>query len=129
MTGAHAEELLTFSLGGADFALRLRDVRGVGACAALRPVPGTHPAVLGLAEWRGAVLTVVDLARLLGQPPAAARPCLIRLSEPLRGVAFHLLAVARVRAEPERGERAPEATLLDPARLLRGLESTIRRAG
>lgn len=128
MSAGGAEPLLYFALEGADYALRLRDVRGVGSCGALRPVPGAPPAVPGLAEWRGSVLTVVDLARLLGHSATGARPCLIRLGEPLRGVAFRLPAVVRVvDVATQQTAPVPMPAPLDPAALLRRLESEIGR--
>lgn len=38
------------------------------------PLPGSRPYVCGLANVRGRIVTVVDLAARMGLPPAAARP-------------------------------------------------------
>ena len=98
----------------------MRDVGGLANCGPLRRVPGTPAAVLGLTEWRGTLLTVLDLPRMLGAPASAAEPCLVRLAPPLRGVAFYLPAVVRVLRDSRRA--------LDPLALVRRLEAEIRRS-
>ena len=128
------EELwLLFELKRERYAIPLAGVAGVGEPAAIRVVHGTPPALLGLTQWRGALLTVLDLARLLGHAQEAGRPCLLHLSPPFGGTALHLPTSLRVGWAP-----APEPTdsgtpheqratiecegavyrLIDPARLL-----------
>ncbi|MFH1177179.1 MAG: chemotaxis protein CheW [Acidobacteriota bacterium] len=52
-------------------ALPLDQVRRVVRALAVRPLPGAAPQLLGLAEFGGEPLAVLDLARLVGAPPGA----------------------------------------------------------
>lgn len=58
--------LLTFTLGSERYALDARSVRGVFRLRHLVPLPGATPRVAGLTTWRGHILTVLDLERVLG---------------------------------------------------------------
>jgi chemotaxis signal transduction protein len=122
---------LGFELDGQRFALRLADVGGLANCGPIRAVPGSPPAVLGLTEWRGTLLTVLDLPRLLDVAGDGAEPCLVRLAPPLRGVALYLPAVVRVlRADRDRRDdrdAGASRRTIDPIALVRGLEAEIRR--
>ena len=44
--------------------------------------------MLGLSEWRGNVLTVLDLPHLLGHPPTEETACLVTLAEPMHRAAL-----------------------------------------
>jgi hypothetical protein len=114
-----AARLLRFELAGAAYALRLADVRGVVECGTLRGIPRAPAAVLGVTEWRGNLLTVVDLPRLLGHASPTDRGLLVRLAPPLAPHAFSLPPSVRV-ASAEDGP--PALAVLDVAALLRGLE-------
>jgi chemotaxis signal transduction protein len=58
----------TFTLGGHRFAVDVADAREVVVFDAMTPVPLAPSFVLGLANLRGTVMPVVDLAPLLGLP-------------------------------------------------------------
>ena len=64
-------DMLTFSLGRERFAIGSRYVFAVFPLNDLVPLPGATPPVVGLTPWRGDVLTVLDLRRLVGAPPTA----------------------------------------------------------
>lgn len=53
-------------------ALPLNQVRRVVAALATHPLPGAAPELLGLAEFAGEPLPVLDLRRLIDAPPGAA---------------------------------------------------------
>jgi len=88
--------------------------------------------VLGLTEWRGRLLTVLDLPYLLEDEGTDAPPCVVRLASPLRHTALVIRAVVRVDVSDSR-ERSPAAagasgvspTLIDPAALVARLEAEI----
>ena len=61
-------ELVGFSSAGARYAVEATQVVEVVAVDDPTPVPGTPPAVLGVVNHRGRIVTVVDVARLLGLP-------------------------------------------------------------
>jgi purine-binding chemotaxis protein CheW len=129
---ATSEPLLFFAIAGEAFAIRLGEVGGVVALESLREVPGAPPRVLGLAEWRGSLLAVLDLPALLGLEASEAAGCLIRLAPPLEQTALYLPGNVRLgegSLEPVDGARQREGSerwfcdggslsLIDPARLL-----------
>jgi chemotaxis signal transduction protein len=137
---------LLFALGDRHYAIRVSAVGGVAECGPIRRVPGAPSAVVGLAEWRGNVLTVLDLAHLLDRPPGDAQPSLVRLAPPLQQAALLLtayLSVAEVVAdfdapgaegsEPDSDEfmtrfehDGGEVRLIDPVRLFRRLDTRLR---
>lgn len=59
----------TFHVDGQLFGVDVDDVQEVTRAAELTPVPLAHPAVSGLMNLRGQVVTVVDVRRRLGYPP------------------------------------------------------------
>jgi purine-binding chemotaxis protein CheW len=61
-----AERLLRFPLGRETFALRLPDACYLAEVDLPAPVPLAPPEIAGLAEVRGRVVTLVDLAQLAG---------------------------------------------------------------
>ena len=62
-------ELLSFRLGGEEYAVTVDDVREVLNLRDLTPVPNTPGYVLGVTSLRGAMLPVVDLCKRLGLTP------------------------------------------------------------
>jgi len=74
---------------------------------------------LGLVEWRGRLLTVIDLPPLLRDAARGEAACLVRLAPPHDHLAFHVPAVVLVRDLGQ--EEGPPRRLLDPAMLIRDL--------
>lgn len=64
------EDLIGVEVGGAPHALRLEDISGVLADLAIVSVPSSSPHLVGIVGVRGEVLSVFDLAALLGYPRA-----------------------------------------------------------
>ena len=60
------------SLSGKLFAIDLRNIREVFVIDAVTPVPGMPPVLVGLANLRGGVISIVDLRLMLGLPTAAS---------------------------------------------------------
>ncbi|HET7603488.1 MAG TPA: chemotaxis protein CheW [Gemmatimonadales bacterium] len=60
-----AVDHVTFRLGAEQFGLESRFVREVLGRARLTPLPRVAPPVVGVAGWRGDVLTVADLRLML----------------------------------------------------------------
>jgi purine-binding chemotaxis protein CheW len=65
---------VVFWIGQERYGLPLASVREVVNPAPMSGVPRAPPAVRGIMNLRGRVITVVDLAGLLGLPPAPAPP-------------------------------------------------------
>jgi chemotaxis signal transduction protein len=60
------EKLLAIRTGGQACAVRLSAIAGLFADKKITPVPGGHPALRGIAGFRGVIVPVYDLPRLLG---------------------------------------------------------------
>lgn len=94
--------LILFDLDNGGWAVPLTDVSEVGNPGTLRRIPGAASPVLGLAECRGNVTTVIDLAGLLGGAAAPGAPVLIRLAAPNEGLSLYGTMTLRLgRAVPE----------------------------
>lgn len=63
---AFAVDMLTFRVGGQRFALESRYAFAVFKLYELIPLPGARRPVVGLTRWRGDVLTLLDLRRMVG---------------------------------------------------------------
>lgn len=66
-------DLLTISLFGTEYALRLPSVAGLYANKKIARIPASRGGLLGIAGFRGTILPVYDLATLIGLP-ASVRP-------------------------------------------------------
>lgn len=66
------EEMLAIRVGGQACAVRLAQIAGMFAYRQVTHVPGDIPAMLGIAGFRGAIISVYDLRVLLGYDTAAA---------------------------------------------------------
>ncbi len=82
---AVGQELIVAGIGGGRYAVPMDQVAEVGRAPQLTRVPGLPGWVMGVANWRGRVLAVLDLSQMLGGaqmlgggqtvgPPAAASP-------------------------------------------------------
>jgi purine-binding chemotaxis protein CheW len=69
-TGAGVE-MLVFSVGRERYAVESRFIFAVVQLADLVPLPGALAPVVGVTRWRGDVLTVLDLRRVVGGVPGA----------------------------------------------------------
>jgi chemotaxis signal transduction protein len=88
--------LCVFRAAGGTYALDVAHVRQVVAMPPLRRVPAAHPAVMGVANLRGTILTVLDPAPVLGvgddsEPtgPAAGSPGSVLVAQ-IGGLLFGL---------------------------------------
>lgn len=64
-------QLLTFTVGGQDYAIESRRVIEVLPLVPGRPIPHTPDYVLGVFAYRGRLVPLLDLGRRIdGQPPA-----------------------------------------------------------
>jgi hypothetical protein len=137
------ERLLAFELGDEGFAIRVVEIGGVLGCSPIRAVPGSPEFVIGLAEWRGSVITVLDLPGLLGRRGSDDPACLIRLVSPLQQTALYLPATVQLVEHTFEGEAevasegvvrcrtvaAELVHLVQPAALVRRVETEMRGRG
>lgn len=121
-----------FRVENQSYALDILRVQEVLAAAEIEPVPGTPPAVLGVINLRGRIVTVIDLRRCLGFGGAAAdAPCCVIVAEidgepvglRVDGVAeICTVATAAIKPAP-----ATEGRIPDP--LVRGIVGRGDRGG
>ncbi|HTT79626.1 MAG TPA: chemotaxis protein CheW [Stellaceae bacterium] len=71
------EKLLAIRSGPEPYALRLSEIAGLYADRKITPLPGSVPALLGIAGFRGAIVPVYDLPALLGHRPEEAARWLV----------------------------------------------------
>lgn len=60
-TGTNEIEIMEFTIDGSLYGINVAKVREIMMCAAVKPMPHTHPAVEGIFKPRDKVITVVDL--------------------------------------------------------------------
>jgi chemotaxis signal transduction protein len=68
------EDLLAIRIAGDPYALRVRDLTGLGSNRKIVPVPSSRAELLGLAGIRGNVVLVYSLPLLLGYGPGGGPP-------------------------------------------------------
>jgi purine-binding chemotaxis protein CheW len=68
---AFAVDMLSFRVGGQRFAIESRYAFAVFKLFELIPLPGARRPVVGMTRWRGDVLTLLDLRRMVGVSPGA----------------------------------------------------------
>jgi chemotaxis signal transduction protein len=79
-----AVDLLAIRAGAEAYALRLSEIAGLFADRKITSVPGSDPALLGIAGFRGAIVPVLRLATLLGHSAAGTpRWLVIAAAEPV----------------------------------------------
>ena len=126
---------LAIRLGGDPFALPLRELVGIHVDRKVVAVPSAAPTLLGIAAFRGALIPVHDLGRLLGYPARAEARwiALVSAAAPV-GLAFDAFegqfATSAAAATTTAAATEPRAALAPPsgpprevAGLTRGLVS------
>jgi chemotaxis signal transduction protein len=66
-------ELLTFILGGEQYAIDIDRIVEIISARRITRVPNAGPAVTGIISLRGSVVTLIDIRSKLRQPPADGR--------------------------------------------------------
>lgn len=75
------QDLLLFHIGTRQaFAINVLKMKEIIPYEPLNKLPGSHPAVIGVARLRGHPLTVIDLASAIGMPPISNHPDLTTYS-------------------------------------------------
>lgn len=69
-TGTNELEIVEFSVGKNHFGINVIKVKEIINPVPITPIPHAHPYIEGIMELRGEVLTVVNLANVLGYPPS-----------------------------------------------------------
>ncbi|MGH8504761.1 MAG: chemotaxis protein CheW [Stenotrophobium sp.] len=115
IAGAHrGGDVLTrwvsFDLAGQPYGIAILNVMEVLAAATIEPVPGAPPAVLGVINLRGSIVTVVDLRQKLGLPVVADSACIIIVTHGGQPVGLRVDHVAEVLNLAAQSIKPPPAT-------------------
>jgi purine-binding chemotaxis protein CheW len=102
-------------VAGEDYALPVEDVLEVADLGEIAPVPGAHPAVLGVRNLRGSVMPVVDLASVFGLPKPASPERIVIAEHNGRTAGLAVDSIAGVEPLPEASEEVDSPHLLGAA--------------
>lgn len=102
-----------FGVAGQNYAVDIRRVQEVLVGAEIEPVPGTPPAVLGVINLRGRIVTVIDLRRCLGFPGEGGNQvCAVVIADTAEGqLGLRVDGIAEVCAVSEGAIRPVPPTL------------------
>lgn len=100
---------LTFRAGGRPFAIDARAVLAVQPGTGLAPAPGAPEGVLGIAAFRGEVVTVLALPGVEGPAPAGEDGSIVRLAPPREHLALWIPAPVALADAAD-----PDAARFDP---------------
>ena len=118
------EDVVVFDLAGERYAVESEVVREIRRLGGLTPLPGIPSFVLGIVNVRGEILSVLDLAKILGLPvrPFGDTASMLVLSDGnmIFGVAVHGLH-GTMRLSIEGLQPIPAAREGIPKRVLRGV--------
>ncbi len=71
---------VNFHLGRDWFSIPLEQVREISPAGRIAPVPLAPPVVRGITNWRGRVITLIDVSRVFDRPLPPARAAVDRLA-------------------------------------------------
>jgi purine-binding chemotaxis protein CheW len=77
------QDLLAIRLGENNFAMRLSEISGLFVDKKIIRVPGASAAMLGIAGFRGSIVPVYDLQRLLGYSSQTSRWMVVAAAAPV----------------------------------------------
>ncbi len=108
-------DCLHFRLGRDRYALAVETVGAVAAVPSLRRVPAAPRAILGVAECRGEIVTVLDLPWLLDESAGSGEPSIVVLGGALGASALYVPAALAVsRADAVRGAEEDARGVFQP---------------
>lgn len=70
-SGTNELELLVFDVGGNSYGINVAKVREIITCEQITPIPNAHPCIEGVFMPRDAIITAINLAKVLGIGPSA----------------------------------------------------------
>lgn len=117
-------ELLVFSLGDQRYAIEMAYVLEAISLRGLTPVPCTPPFVLGVVNYRGQILPVLDLRRLfelVGEGVAEASRVVVVEAGGMRFGVFADAIAGTIRVPTEDVAPLPAAVTVDRQVFLRGV--------
>ena len=95
-SGTAAATGVVLRLAASRYVLDLADIAEVVPVPVVTRIPGSPPWLLGVANWRGRILPVLDLRPLVGSPPAplatSARVLVLARDDVMAGVVAETVA-------------------------------------
>jgi purine-binding chemotaxis protein CheW len=67
-------QMLVFEVGGRAHALEAASIEEIAAAVTITPIPGAPDSIEGVIDYRGRMIAVLDLRKLLSLPPKALMP-------------------------------------------------------
>ncbi len=98
-------------------------IDGLVPTGSIVPVPRAPRGVLGLTEWRGRLLTVIDLPLILDEHSCGDAACLVRLAAPHGSTALFVPGPVKL---VDDGAEIRELETIDPVRLVEAIELRLR---
>ena len=118
MSTPNVERICTFHLGDHLYGIDVRAVREVLVQSRITPVPLAPPAVVGVTNLRGRIVTAIDLRRRLDLPerPAGSEPVSVVVEADDELVSFLVDRAGDVLAVSDQEFERPPETLRGAAR-------------
>ncbi len=110
-TGTNELEVLEFTLGENHYGINVAKIREILTYQPVTPIPNPHPSVEGIFMPRDTMMTVVDLKRCLGMPPAEAGGLFIITNFNKLNIAFHVDQVIGIHRVSWENIIKPDATI------------------
>lgn len=122
LAGSNRMELLLFSLGGGEtFGINVFKVREVCEAPEITRAPNMPNGVEGIISLRGAIIPVIDLGRLMNEPPRGAGGKLIITEFSGHTQGFHVAEVDRIVRIDWENVRSPSGMLAGGGNLVTAL--------
>lgn len=130
-SNVNATQFVIMGMGGVEIALPAGKVTGVERLSDITPVPNTVNWVLGVANLRGAITSVVDLRQFCGLPrvEATSRSRVVVTSAGAMVIGFLVDSVNEIRVLPEESLVRDTVRQASPPWLLPYVEALVQIAG
>lgn len=118
-------ELLTFRLCGENYAVEIENIVELVPPHTTTRIPNADATVVGITSLRGTIVTVVDLRRKLGHPPAAktsgdSRMIVVEHEGESSGFVVDLVSRV-IKVDPSRIENHPVVSTSEQNQMIRGV--------
>lgn len=130
-SNVNTTQFVIMGMGGVEIALPAGKVTGVERLSDITPVPNTVNWVLGVANLRGAITSVVDLRQFCGLPrvEATSRSRVVVTSAGAMVIGFLVDSVNEIRVLPEESLVRDTVRQASPPWLLPYVEALVQIAG
>ena len=112
-SGTNELEILEFKIGNNSYGINVAKIKEIITYKASTPIPNSHPYVEGIYMPRDIIITIIDLAKCLGMPPAEnpERDMYIVTNFNQLNVGFHVHSVVGIHRVTWADISKPDVTL------------------